>query len=1048
MKNNRILTSLVAFFAVISVQAQIVFQVNGDSHGLINEYTDVINVGYIWGTTSAFTVSNPFATMHHSTNGSSATTIDFDGSIVVPHNGVQGQDNPKDANGDHPSRTLLAPASGSVIKIDAKQDGWIYIVASIAPNKAYMVFENGTPIGYKLAMRSTMDIAKDGVISYEITGEGEFGYLPSGRQIRWVCQEFLDDDNATFESYPSGFGVICFPVFKGCSYYTCGAGSKISWFGIYFNTTQASKVTYKFNELEYDSEEVVLLSASRAATPKVSRVGNLLTLSTTTPDATIYYTTDGTAPTSNSTKYEGPFTVSQNCKVKAIAISKDMESSNVMTYTVDWFKVEDVTISMQNKKVLMSTATPNARIFYTLDGSIPTENSTLYTEPFAVSVSCTVKAAAYKNNFKASNIATFNVDLENLRCDQPILQVTDNVVTMSCFTENSTIYYTLDGTEPTAGSSRYTGPVTLTRNATVKAIAMATDYLPSVVGSCEVTYFQVAMPSFTKQGSVVSISSATEGATIYYVIGDGPLDVTEQNKYTEPITLTDNSIVRAIGVLDGFRNSEEASYQPNSFTCGDVSMSYNGRYIQLTSATEGAAIYYTKDGSNPTTTSTKYDGKPFAVDGICTINAFAVKENMNNSNVLSKNIAYVYDGETAILKDAGMLYNAFAWSQGRAVLEKLVVKGPLNTEDLSFIKNLGTVTQLDLHETTIEGAELPEKTFSGMNLFSIELPAGLSKVGPSLFDGCSRLAAIIWNSNIPLTEEILTGVDNPNLLLYVNALTLTSRTTNVVSMAMNKAINLVLHDEANGTFFCPRAFRADQASYTRRFSLESGKHSCGGWETIALPYTVSTVLHEKNGLLAPFGSTVPDAKPYWLYSMVNGNFNPAMELVANTPYIISMPNHPDYAEEYNQKGQVTFSATNVEIPVTPTTTDIYKSSDVAFIPVFSPMAKSMENYAINTETWGDYAAGSLFIRDLRDLRPFEAYLSVNIANAPAYYSLFDDKESLGIEGIHEMPHEVESDTVKVYNLSGTLVKTGRSRKVLKELTAGIYIVNGKKIVIK
>jgi hypothetical protein len=108
----------------------------------------------------------------------------------------------------------------------------------------------------------------------------------------------------------------------------------------------------------------------------------------------------------------------------------------------------------------------------------------------------------------------------------------------------------------------------------------------------------------------------------------------------------------------------------------------------------------------------------------------------------------------------------------------------------------------------------------------------------------------------------------------------------------------------------------------------------------------------------------------------------------------------------------------------------------------------MENYAINTETWGDYAAGSLFIRDLRDLRPFEAYLSVNIANAPAYYLLFDDKESLGIEGIHKMPHEVESDTVKVYNLSGTLVRAGLGRKVLKELSAGIYIVNGKKIVIK
>ena len=39
--------------------------------------------------------------------------------------------------------------------------------------------------------------------------------------------------------------------------------------------------------------------------------------------------------------------------------------------------------------------------------------------------------------------------------------------------------------------------------------------------------------------------------------------------------------------------------------------------------------------------------------------------------------------------------------------------------------------------------------------------------------------------------------------------------------------------------------------------------------------------------------------------------------------------------------------------------------------------------------------------------------------------------------------------VKVYNLSGTLVKTGNNQnEVMKSLPKGVYIINGKKTIIK
>lgn len=54
-------------------------------------------------------------------------------------------------------------------------------------------------------------------------------------------------------------------------------------------------------------------------------------------DATIYYTTDGSTPTRDSTEYTGPFTVSESCIVKAFAIADEYGDSQVAQtiYTIE-----------------------------------------------------------------------------------------------------------------------------------------------------------------------------------------------------------------------------------------------------------------------------------------------------------------------------------------------------------------------------------------------------------------------------------------------------------------------------------------------------------------------------------------------------------------------------------------------------------------------------------------------------------------------------------------------------------------------------------------
>lgn len=807
-------------------------------------------------------------------------------------------------------------------------------------------------------------------------------------------------------------------------------------------------VTYPIGGLNFYCFEFV--DGGKTIDPVFTRNGNQVSITTSTEDATIYYTLDGSEPTTQSSVYTNSITLNQNCIIKAFAVKEGLSNSAVSSYIVDWFKVEDVAISFVNLKVQMSTPTANARIYYTTDGSTPTTNSQLYIEPFSVTVNCMVKAIAHKENFNPSTVSSLYVDLDKIRCDMPTFQLNGSQLTMSVQTEDATIYYTLDGTNPTTSSPRYEGPVTLLRNGWVKAIAVKNGYLASAVSSFEVNYFQVELPSFSSENKILTISCGTNGAAIYYVIGEGDLEITEKNRYTTPITLVDNSLVRAVGVLDGYRNSEEAVYKEGSFTCKEVAISYNGRLVTLTSDEPNAVIYYTTNGSNPTSESLLYS-EPFALDNLCTVNAVATKQNMNNSGVARKEIGYLYDGETAVVREAGQLSKAFEWQHGAAINNRLVVKGPLNVADLGFVNTLSSIAYLDLKETTIEGGSLPKDIFANMNIVSVELPAGLAQPAYSLFKGCRRLAAVIWNSNTRFTEEALSDISNPNMLLYVNNLSNTGRTTNVVSMSTNKAFSIVLQDvnEGNGNFYCPRQFRAEQISYTRNFHLESGKKSCAGWETIALPFNVATVTHETNGQLSPFGSSVPGTKPFWLYSMQQSGFSPAVELVANTPYIISMPNHPDYADEYNQKGNVVFAAINVDVPVTnPVVSRQVSPVTAAMIPAFSTITSSDEIFAINKEAYENYAAGSLFVRGLRDIRPFEAYLTTddNGSGLAPLYIPIEDQIPTGIQDIVTV--NVDSRQIKVYNLSGQMVNSGKRSEVMKQLPSGVYIVNGKKVVVK
>ena len=141
----------------------------------------------------------------------------------------------------------------------------------------------------------------------------------------------------------------------------------------------------------------------------------------------------------------------------------------------------------------------------------------------------------------------------------------------------------------------------------------------------------------------MTISDATSGATIYYTT-NGTTPGTSSTEYTGPITVSSTETLEAIAVATGDTDSTVASavYTITSSlpsvstpTFSPAAGTYtSAQSVTISDATSGATIYYTTNGTTPTTSSTEYTG-PITVSSTETLEAIAVATGDTNSAVAS-----------------------------------------------------------------------------------------------------------------------------------------------------------------------------------------------------------------------------------------------------------------------------------------------------------------------------------------------------------------------------------------------------------------------------
>lgn len=258
-----------------------------------------------------------------------------------------------------------------------------------------------------------------------------------------------------------------------------------------------------------------------------------------------------------------------------------------------------------------------------------------------IAVGCgTAKITVKASSFTATCSVTVTEQVKAPKADMVSGEVAKNtLVTLTSETAGAVIYYTLDGSDPTAGSAKYTAPIQITKETRIRAIATKKGYADSEIAEFTYQVPEVRVTFDTDGGSPESetqILRKGDYLNMYHVaeprkdgyrfdgwyVGDEELDPTR--------AVNESMIVKARWSVAEKLTAPMANYPDGKSLPEDAVVTFT--------AGKGSEIYYTLDGSDPTKESSLYQDailltKDLWREGELTIKAMASAIGCQDSDI-------------------------------------------------------------------------------------------------------------------------------------------------------------------------------------------------------------------------------------------------------------------------------------------------------------------------------------------------------------------------------------------------------------------------------
>lgn len=423
-----------------------------------------------------------------------------------------------------------------------------------------------------------------------------------------------------------------------------------------------------------DSDLASTVYRVKTATPTSSQVPASRTatgsyeLKITVPKGTIfYYTTDGKTPTTASKAINTAaqtangsmgFTLklSATRTFKIIAISGSREASDVYTAT---YLVKTATPTIQKGgtgtgSVAVRLAPKGVTWYYTTDGNDPTTKSAKVADGaekiLTLKKNTVLKVIAVASGCESSNTVSSTFKVKTAEPKRPANSTKTGTYTVKLAPPaNTTWYYTTNGKKPTTSSDAVIGGypfnLTVSKNLTLQIIAVQDGCEASAAVS---TSFRVRTPAPSLPKSKTAVGSYTvkmkvPANTTWYITTDGKVPTSRMTALkagsTVNIQITSNTVVRVLAIRTGCDASAVSSQNfyvkaPNAKANLKAGTYKGTQTLKLTASASNTKIYYTTNGSNPTTKSKVYSA-PVKITKTTTVKVLVVRAGCKNSDVVT-----------------------------------------------------------------------------------------------------------------------------------------------------------------------------------------------------------------------------------------------------------------------------------------------------------------------------------------------------------------------------------------------------------------------------